>query len=810
MVNRFTPKSQQALNAAKKSAEKMGHTYIGTEHLLLGILTTDCVGAKILDDKKVSYTEVYDCLTRISGVGNLSAPLNRELTPKCKKIIEGAAVCAKKFGSRFIGTEHILYAICDDAESVGAKILTSLGMNMQTMKNEIAAFLDSGTDGAQNVKDNVPGAPTLSLYGKNLNVPAKEGKSDPLIGREKEVERLIQILSRRTKNNPCLIGEPGVGKTAIIEGLAKKIVDGEAPENLLNKTIVSLDLASMIAGAKYRGEFEERMRGVMNELKNNDSLILFIDEIHTIIGAGAAEGAVDAANIIKPVLARGQIQVIGATTVEEYRRIEKDPALERRFQPMTIEEPTEEQTLEILKGLRPKYEEHHGVKISDGALCSAVSLSVRYINDRFLPDKAIDLIDEASSRLKMRRFFKSPDLKRTEERIKELSKEKEQAILEENFELASKIRDDEVMLKIKYNKEKSQREKQLKDEIPTVSENDICDIVTMWTSIPVSKLEKEESEKLKNLEEMLSSRVIGQSEAIKTVSASIKRGRLGLKNPNRPIGSFLFLGPTGVGKSELAKSIAEVVFGSVDSMIRIDMSEYMEKHSASKLIGSPPGYVGYGEGGQLTEAVRRKPYSVILFDEIEKAHPDVYNILLQVLEDGILTDSGGRRVDFRNTIMILTSNIGAKNITEPKRLGFAGNLGEQSEYEYMKSQINDALKTEFRPEFLNRLDEIIIFDKLSPDDTKNIARLMLNDVKKLALNIGVNADFDESAVSFLAKKGYDKIYGARPLRRAITSYVENTLSEKILSGEISSGDKIEAYSNGEKIFYRKKDVLPIS
>ena len=809
MVNRFTPKSQQALNAAKKSAEKMGHTYIGTEHLLLGILTTDCVGAKILDDKKISYTDVYDCLTRISGVGSLSALSCRELTPKCKKIIEGAAVCAKKFGSRFIGTEHILYAICDDAESVGAKILTALGMNMQTMKNEIAAFLDSGTDGAQNTKENVPGAPTLSMYGKNLNVPAKEGKSDPLIGREKEVERLIQILSRRTKNNPCLIGEPGVGKTAIIEGLAKKIVDGEAPENLLNKTIVSLDLASMIAGAKYRGEFEERMRGVMNELKNNDSLILFIDEIHTIIGAGAAEGAVDAANIIKPVLARGQIQVIGATTVEEYRRIEKDPALERRFQPMMIEEPTEEETLEILKGLRPKYEEHHGVKISDGALHSAVSLSVRYINDRFLPDKAIDLIDEASSRLKMRRFFKTPDLKKTEERIKELSKEKEQAILEENFELASKIRDDEVMLKIKYNKEKSQREKQLKDEIPTVSENDICDIVTMWTSIPVSKLEKEESEKLKNLEEMLSSRVIGQSEAIKTVSASIKRGRLGLKNPNRPIGSFLFLGPTGVGKSELAKSIADVVFGSVDSMIRIDMSEYMEKHSASKLIGSPPGYVGYGEGGQLTEAVRRKPYSVILFDEIEKAHPDVYNILLQVLEDGILTDSGGRRVDFRNTIMILTSNIGAKNITEPKRLGFAGNLGEQSEYEYMKSQINDALKTEFRPEFLNRLDEIIIFDKLSPDDTKNIARLMLNDVKKLALNIGVNADFDESAVSFLAEKGYDKIYGARPLRRAVTTYVENTLSEKILSGEISSGDKIEAYSDGEKIFYRKKDALPI-
>ena len=809
MVNRFTPKSQQALNAAKKSAEKMGHTYIGTEHLLLGILTTDCVGAKILDDKKISYTDVYDCLTRISGVGSLSALSCRELTPKCKKIIEGAAVCAKKFGSRFIGTEHILYAICDDAESVGAKILTALGMNMQTMKNEIAAFLDSGTDGAQNTKENVPGAPTLSMYGKNLNVPAKEGKSDPLIGREKEVERLIQILSRRTKNNPCLIGEPGVGKTAIIEGLAKKIVDGEAPENLLNKTIVSLDLASMIAGAKYRGEFEERMRGVMNELKNNDSLILFIDEIHTIIGAGAAEGAVDAANIIKPVLARGQIQVIGATTVEEYRRIEKDPALERRFQPMMIEEPTEEETLEILKGLRPKYEEHHGVKISDGALHSAVSLSVRYINDRFLPDKAIDLIDEASSRLKMRRFFKTPDLKKTEERIKELSKEKEQAILEENFELASKIRDDEVMLKIKYNKEKSQREKQLKDEIPTVSENDICDIVTMWTSIPVSKLEKEESEKLKNLEEMLSSRVIGQSEAIKTVSASIKRGRLGLKNPNRPIGSFLFLGPTGVGKSELAKSIADVVFGSVDSMIRIDMSEYMEKHSASKLIGSPPGYVGYGEGGQLTEAVRRKPYSVILFDEIEKAHPDVYNILLQVLEDGILTDSGGRRVDFRNTIMILTSNIGAKNITEPKRLGFSGNLGEQSEYEYMKSQINDALKTEFRPEFLNRLDEIIIFDKLSPDDTKNIARLMLNDVKKLALNIGVNADFDESAVSFLAEKGYDKIYGARPLRRAVTTYVENTLSEKILSGEISSGDKIEAYSDGEKIFYRKKDALPI-
>lgn len=806
MVNRFTPKSQQVLNSAKKSAEKMGHTYIGTEHLLVGIMSVDCVGAKILDDKKVSYTDVYDCLCRISGVGSIASVACCELTPKCKKVIEASSSCAKKFGGKFIGTEHILYAICDDGDCVGAKILVTLGLNMQVMKNEIAAFLDAGTDGAQNSKDMIQGAPTLSLYGKNLNNAAKAGKSDPLIGREKEVERLIQVLSRRTKNNPCLIGEPGVGKTAIIEGLAKKIVDGEVPENLLGKTVVSLDMASMIAGAKYRGEFEERMKGVMNELKNSDSLILFIDEIHTIIGAGAAEGAVDAANIIKPALARTQIQVIGATTLEEYRRIEKDSALERRFQPIIIDEPTEAQTIDILRGLRAKYEEHHNVKISDEALHRAVSLSVRYINDRFLPDKAIDLVDEASSRLKMRMFFKTPEIKRTEERIKELSCEKEKAILDENFELASKIRDDEVMLKIKYNKEKALREKRLRDDVPTVTADDICDIVTMWTSVPVSKLEKEEGEKLKNLENMLSQRVIGQKEAVKAVAASIKRGRLGLKNPKRPIGSFLFLGPTGVGKSELAKSIADVVFGSCDNMIRIDMSEYMEKHSVSKLIGSPPGYIGYGEGGRLTEAVRRKPYSVILFDEIEKAHPEVYNILLQVLEDGVLTDSQGRSVDFRNTVMILTSNIGAKSITEPKKLGFTDVAGERGEYELMKSQINDALKTEFSPEFLNRLDDIIIFDKLSFDDTKKIAELMLDDVEKLTDGIGVKTNFDESAITFLASKGYDKLYGARPLRRAIMVYVENELSENVLNGDISSGDSIEAYSDGEKILFRKINI----
>ncbi len=804
MVNRFTKKAEMVIAGAKKCAQELGHSYIGSEHLLLGILSNDCLGCKILEEKKISYKDVHSKVCDISGVGELSDDEVCDFTPKCKRIIEASSACAKRFGSRFIGSEHILYSLCEQGESLGGKILASLGINLQVLKNEVATFLDSYSSDEKPDKNVVPSSPTLSLYGNNLNTLAKEGKYDPLIGRENEVERLIQILSRRTKNNPCLIGEPGVGKTAIIEGLAKKIIDGEVPENLNDKIIVSLNISSMIAGAKYRGEFEERMRSVMNELKNNDSLILFIDEIHTIVGAGAAEGAVDAANIIKPMLARGQIQLIGATTIEEYRKhIEKDAALERRFQPVVINEPSEDGTLKILFGLKEKYEVFHGVKIADEAIYSAVSLSKRYITDRFLPDKAIDLLDEACSRVKMKHFSKTPKIRELEMEIKGLKKAKEEAILSQNFELASEIRDNEIEKKILLGKENSKKDNALKDRL-LVSERDIKEIVTLWSGIPISNLEKSESERLSELEKSLSLEIIGQREAIEAVCSSIRRGRTGFKNPNRPIGSFLFLGPTGVGKTYLAKCIAKTVFSSQDSLIRLDMSEYMEKHSISRLIGSPPGYVGYDEGGQLTKRVRLRPYSVVLFDEIEKAHPDIYNILLQILEDGVLTDSQGRVVDFKNTIMILTSNIGAKNITEPKNLGFSYGQSAQGEYENMKKKINSALKTHFQPEFLNRLDEIIIFNKLSLDDTRKIASIMLNEVKELSQKLGIELSFDKSAIDFLADKSYDKVYGARPLRRVITSYIENALSYKYLKEEIKKGDNVSVFCENDELVFKVK------
>ena len=800
MVNRFTQKAQAVLNASKKCAKELGHLYIGTEHLLLGILVTDCVGSKILNDKRIFYNDALQRVREISVDDGKNSTLN-DLTPRCKRIIEGASVAAKRFGGKFIGSEHLLYSICNDPECLGARVLISLEINLQAIRGEIGAFLDTFSNEQKGEKPPHFGT-ALSSYGKNLNQLAKQGKCDPLFKRETELTRLIQILSRRTKNNPCLIGEPGVGKTAIIEGLAERINQGEVPKELSSKTIISLDLSSMVAGAKYRGEFEERLKNVISEVRNNESIILFIDEIHTIVGAGAAEGAVDAANIIKPALARGEIQLIGATTIYEYRKhIEKDSALERRFQPVLVSEPSISDTIDILTGLRPKYEEFHGVKISNDAILKAVSLSKRYITDRFLPDKAIDLIDEACSRVKMKHQLKSAKMKSLEEKIKTLSEEKEKAIISQSFELASKIRDDEISCKIIYNKEKSKREKLLLNAEYKISGNDIAEIVTLWTGIPVSEIDSKESKELNSLEKKLSGDIIDQDEAITRICDCIRRGRVGLKSPNRPLGSFLFLGPTGVGKTELAKSIAKNVFGTKKSFIRLDMSEYMEKHSVSKLIGSPPGYIGHDEGGRLTSLVRLNPYSVVLFDEIEKAHSDIYNILLQILEDGILTDSQGREVDFKNTIMILTSNIGAKNITEPRSLGFSESKSQEAEYEDIKMKINDALKLEFNPEFLNRLDEIIVFNRLSYEGIQKICLNMLNELKETASNIGIELSFDGDSVDYICKKSFDKIYGARPLRRTIMNLIENPLSKMILDSKISKGNSVKIIlENGELKF----------
>ncbi len=799
MVNRFTQKAQAVLTNANKCSRELGSSYIGTEHLLLGILKTDCIGCKLLNDKRIFYNDVLDKIIDFK-TDNLSKGHENELSPKCKNVIEGASIVAKRFSSKFIGSEHLLYSICEQNECYASKILISLEISLSLLKNEISAFLDSFTIDEKADKSRIPTG-AIAIYGKNLNQAAKEGKIDPLIGREKELVRLIQILSRRSKNNPCLIGEPGVGKTAIIEGLADKINVGDVPKNLADKIIISLDLSSMIAGAKYRGEFEERLKSVINEVKNNDSIILFIDELHTIVGAGAAEGAVDAANIIKPALARGEIQLIGATTISEYRKhIEKDAALERRFQPVIVNEPTEEETIKILMGLKDKYEEFHNVKISPEAIKIAVRLSKRYINDRFLPDKAVDLIDEACARVKMKHNHKSVKLIEYEKKIKALSCEKEKAILSQNFELASKLRDDEISCKLQYNKEKEKRNKVLSKTDAKITENDIAEIVTLWTSIPVSKINDTEGKDLIKLEEKLSSDIIGQDEAIKKICDSIRRGRVGLKSPTRPIGSFLFLGPTGVGKTELAKSIAKNVFGSHRSFIRLDMSEYMEKHSVSKLIGSPPGYIGYDEGGKLTSHVRLKPYSVVLFDEIEKAHSDIYNILLQILEDGALTDSQGRTVDFKNTIIILTSNIGAKSITDPKRLGFVEDSSKELEYKSIQSSINSALKSEFNPEFLNRIDEVIIFNKLDLSSICKICKNMLKEVSSLAKNIGIEVEFDDGAIKHIAKKSYDNTYGARPLRRNIVNLVESPLSKKILENEFSSGNSV-------KVFYKDDEIV---
>ena len=815
MNNRFTKKAQNTLNNALRFAAEMGHTYIGSEHILLGLAAeTDSVAAKVLGGKGVTVEKLREEVAAVSGLGNGSAVSPADMTPRTKRIIEGSAMEAVRGGQSYIGTEHLLLSLLSERDAVGVKILESLGLSVSDLKQELSALLGGagGGDAApaggrpKEQKSTLAGAPTLSSYGRDLTAMAREGKIDPIIGRDKETERVIQILSRRQKNNPCLIGEPGVGKTAVVEGLAQKIAEGAVPETLRDKIIVTLDIAGMVAGAKYRGEFEERLKSVMEEVVKNPAIILFIDEIHTIVGAGAAEGAVDAANILKPALARGEMQVIGATTIQEYRKnIEKDAALERRFQSVTVGEPTPEEAILILKGLRDKYEAHHKLKISDEAIEAAVNLSARYINDRFLPDKAIDLIDEAASRLRISAHTSPPDLRQTEERLSALKNEKEEAISAQDFERAAKLRDEEKTLREAYDKEKKDWEDSVSDKSLTVGESDIADVVTQWTGIPVSRLLEEESERLLHLDELLKKRVIGQDAAVDAVARAIRRGRMGLKDPKRPIGSFIFLGPTGVGKTELCKALAELLFGDSNAMIRLDMSEYMEKHSVSKLIGSPPGYVGFEEGGQLTEKIRRKPYSVVLFDEIEKAHPDVFNVLLQVLEDGILTDSQGRRVDFKNTILILTSNVGAAAMTAPVRnaLGFGQSEPVTDDKQRTDAKVMEALKATFRPEFLNRIDDIIIFNKLNEENIRAISALLLQEVAKRVEKIGISITLDESVAALMAKEGFDPVYGARPLRRAIVRMVEDTFSGAMLEGRFQAGDSVLAKAENGAVVFEK-------
>ena len=804
----FTEKARQAIQYSHDIACEMGHGYIGSEHLLLGVVKAGGAdGIKALEEKGIGYEIIKEKTEEIMGKGTpLDMNAELALTPRTKRILEIAAMEARKLGLSYIGTEHILAAIIRDGDGVATQVLVALGVRMSEFYRDIASDIngDAAVAASVNKKTQKTGAktPTLDQFGSDLTAQAREGKFDPVIGRDSEIARVLQILSRRTKNNPCLIGEPGVGKTAIAEGLAQKIANGDVPEILKDKRLVSVDLSSMVAGAKYRGEFEERLKKAVEEVVTAGNVILFIDEIHTIVGAGSAEGAIDASNILKPSLARGEIQLIGATTVSEYRKyIEKDAALERRFQPVMIGEPTVEETIEILRGIRDKYEAHHGVKISDDALVSAAKLSQRYITDRFLPDKAIDLVDEAASKKRLSLLTAPDDIKDLEKKLERISADKQAAIVKQDFEKAAELRDEEKAIKEQLDSGKNKWKECTGENKQEIGEEDIADIVSDWTNIPVKKLAEEESERLKNLEKVLHERVIGQNEAVTAVAKAIRRGRAGLKDPKRPIGSFIFLGPTGVGKTELSKALAESMFGSENAIVRVDMSEYMEKHSVSKIIGSPPGYVGFDEGGQLTEKIRKKPYSVILFDEIEKAHPDVFNILLQVLEDGILTDAQGRRVDFRNSVIIMTSNLGAQQILgSGSKLGFAGDKSNDGDGDMIKSRVTDELKRAFKPEFLNRIDEIIVFERLKKEDVKEIAKLMLGELKKRLSANEIKAEFTDSAVDALSEVGYDKDYGARPLRRAVQSKIEDMLSEKIIDGDIKSGSGITIdYENGEFI-----------
>ena len=806
MFGRFTERAQKSIMLAQEEAKKFNHSYVGTEHLLLGLVAEEQgIAAVTLKEMGVTIEnarkEVYD----IVGMGPESVELVG-MTPRTKKIFELAFAEARNFGHNYVSTEHLLLGLIAEGEGIATAIMKRLGVDPARLSQEVAKKMTEATSKQQAPSNEKKQATSLEKYSIDLNKMAQNGEIDPVIGRTKEIERVIQVLSRRTKNNPVLIGEPGVGKTAIAEGLAQKIVEGDVPEIIKDKRIVTLDLPGMVAGAKYRGEFEERLKSVMKELKDQGDVILFIDEMHTIVGAGAAEGAIDASNILKPTLARGELQIVGATTIDEYRKhIEKDSALERRLQPIVVEEPTVSDTIKILAGLRDRYEAHHGVKITDDALEAAAELSHRYIADRFLPDKAIDLIDEAASKLRVNNYVAPTELKKLEERLEELQHEKDEAINTQNFEKAARIRDEEKTTKeqIESNKLKWQRHKQETSLI--VGYDQVAEIVSNWTGVPVSRMTTEESERLLKLEELLHKKVVGQEQAVRSISAAVRRARVGLKDPKKPIGSFIFVGPTGVGKTYLAKALAEALFGDEEAMVRIDMSEYMEKHSVSRLVGSPPGYVGYDEGGQLTEAVRRKPYSVILFDEIEKAHPDVFNMLLQILDDGRLTDSKGKTVDFKNTVIIMTSNAGATSLKKQNVLGFAASSDvEKEEYDRMKDIIIEELKRTFRPEFLNRLDEVIVFHSLKEDQIMEIVNIMVRDLEGRMSKVGVNISISDETKKYIAKQGFDSVFGARPLERTIRKMIEDQLAEEILKGSVSRDEDILVDYDGEKLQFTKR------
>ena len=814
--NKFTPRAEEALRLSQEAAEEMGHGYVGSEHLLLGLIREEeGIAHRVLSEYGVTDEMVCDVLQRSVGKGLSGTAPSQGLTPRAKSVVELAVSEAARMGSSYIGTEHLLMGILREGGNMALRILRTMGVDPKKMYSSIVQKLNDTphtvTSGASTAnRESDKKNKTLAEFTRDLTEAARAGKLDPVIGREKEIQRVIQILSRRTKNNPVLIGEPGVGKTAIAEGLAERIASGDVPEELLDKKILSLDLSGMVAGTKYRGEFEERIKNTLAEVKKAGNVILFIDELHTIVGAGSAEGAVDAANIIKPALGRGEIRVIGATTLNEYRKyIEKDAALERRFQPVTVGEPTPEATLEILKGLRDKYEAHHKLTITDEALEAAVQLSKRYIGDRFLPDKAIDLMDEAASQVRMTAEASSPDLKALEEKITALHREKTEAVAAQDFEKAAQLRDIEKNYQEQVEIERDNWRKQLAQNRGNVTADDVAKVVAGWTGIPVTRLTEDESMRLLKLEEKLHQRVVGQDEAVNAVAKAIRRSRVGLKDPKRPIGSFLFLGPTGVGKTELCKTLAEAMFGDENAMVRIDMSEYMEKHTVSRLVGSPPGYVGHEEGGQLTEKVRRKPYSVVLFDEIEKAHEDVWNILLQILEDGIVTDSQGRKVDFKNTIIVMTSNVGAKNITAADTpLGFDGSgeaakRTEEERFARIKDAVMAELRQTFRPEFLNRIDEIIVFHQLTEENIRSIARRMLDTIGSRMAAQGITLQADDDAVAALAKDGFDPRYGARPLRRTLQTEVEDVVAEQMLDGKLQSGDTAHVRLKDDKVVIEK-------
>jgi ATP-dependent Clp protease ATP-binding subunit ClpC len=803
----FTQDAQKALSFAQEEARNLGHNYIGTEHLLLGLLRVgDSAAAKALSKAGIQHDGVQQVVLALIGKGDYHFTPAFDYTPRTKKVIELSLANARNMGHNYIGTEHLLMAIMQEKDSIAARILQESGVDVDSTLQA----MQGGANGAAGAQPGTAAGgetPVLDQFGKDLTKAAKEGILDPIIGRDKEIERIVQILCRRTKNNPVLIGEPGVGKSAIAEGLAQRIEKGNIPEILRGKRVVVLDLAGMVAGTKFRGEFEERLKNAIDELKRVGNVILFIDEMHTIVGAGSAEGSMDAANILKPALARGEIQVVSATTLDEYRKyVEKDAALERRFQPVMVGEPTPEETEDILMGLRDRYEAHHKVRITDEAIKAAVQLSHRYINDRFLPDKAIDLMDEAASKVRIANFTTPPDMKKIEAQLASIRSEKEQAVNNQNFEKAAHLRDEEQRIMKESEQMRENWEKNRSKADATVTEEDIAEVVSSWTSVPVKKLTEDESERLLHLEDTLHKRVIGQEEAVSAVARAIRRARAGLKDPKRPIGSFIFLGPTGVGKTELSKALAEAMFGDEDAVVRIDMSEYMEKHSVSRLVGSPPGYVGYEEGGQLTEKIRRKPYSVVLLDEIEKAHPDVFNMLLQILEDGRLTDSKGRTVDFRNTIIIMTSNVGARELYEGRKtVGFGAQQGaaEAAGYEDMKSRMMEELRKTFRPEFLNRVDELIVFHALDEGNIRRIVDLMVDSLAKRLEQRDVRLTMTDEAKDFLAKEGFDPKYGARPLRRAIQQRVEDALSEELLKGNIALGDAVEGYMDDGKLEFRK-------